>query len=108
VQLGALKRLRLDQALRRSIERNELHFVYQPQLDTASGRIAGAEALARWRHPEIGLVSPGQFIPIAEANGIIVDIGWLALHTACAQWQAWTSKGLTPGRLPSKSSCISC
>ena len=84
----ALDRLKIENGLRHAIERNELLLHYQPKADLATGRIVGAEALVRWKHPEQGMVSPGDFIPIAEETGIIVQISaWVidqALHQACA------------------------
>ncbi len=78
----------MEHALRLAIGRNELQLYYQPQVD-AHGRIVGAEALLRWLRPGIGMVSPAQFIPLAEETGLILPIGEWVLHTACAQLQAW-------------------
>ena len=86
----AEKRLHMENDLRDALRRNEFYLVYQPQYDIASGRILSAEVLIRWQHPERGLVSPVDFIPLAEESGLIVSIGEWVLHTACsvaAQWQ---------------------
>ena len=82
-------RVRLENGLRKALERRELSLHYQPQIDLASGRITGVEALLRWHHPEMGSISPAQFVPIAEDTGLIVPIGAWALQVACAQNMAW-------------------
>ena len=84
-----LKNLHLASALRQALERNELLLHYQPQFDLASGRIIGAEALLRWRHPEMGLIPPATFIPVAEDSGLIGGIGKWALEEACRQARRW-------------------
>jgi diguanylate cyclase (GGDEF)-like protein len=91
-----LLRVNLENKLRLAIARNELHLVYQPKVDLASGRVIGCEALLRWNHPELGAVSPGQFIPVAEESGLIVPIGDWALRSACAQCRVWNDAGLPP------------
>jgi diguanylate cyclase (GGDEF)-like protein/PAS domain S-box-containing protein len=90
----ALERAELESALRRALDRNEFELFYQPKVHTGSGRIIGAEALIRWNHPDMGLVSPTRFIPMAEEIGLIVPIGDWVLHTACAQNKAWQDAGL--------------
>jgi diguanylate cyclase (GGDEF)-like protein len=91
--------LALESALRRAIERQQLRLHYQPQIDLASGCIAGAEALLRWRHPALGEVSPARFIPIAEESGLIGVIGDWVLREAIAAAAAWQQAGLTPIRI---------
>jgi diguanylate cyclase (GGDEF)-like protein len=95
----SLHRLSLETALRRAIEREELSLVYQPKVRTATGRGTGAEALLRWRHPEMGLVGPGAFIPLAEETGLIVPLGDWVLHATCAQVRRWRGAGLRVPRI---------
>jgi diguanylate cyclase (GGDEF)-like protein len=90
------QRLALQEGLRHAVARNELFLVYQPQVDLQSRQIIGVEALLRWRHPELGMVSPATFIPLAEASGLIVAIGDWVLHAACRQNKAWQDAGLPP------------
>lgn len=91
--------VRMENDLRRAIERNELEVFYQPQARVTDGRIIGAEALLRWRHPTRGMVSPMEFIPLAEETGLINSIGEWVLRTACAQLQSWLQVGLPPIRI---------
>ncbi|MEH2085115.1 MAG: EAL domain-containing protein [Nostoc sp.] len=93
------ERMTLENELYGALERNELLVYYQPLVDLYSGQITAMEALVRWQHPTLGLVSPAKFIPIAEANGLILPIGEWVLRTACIQNCAWQLAGFTPIRI---------
>jgi len=93
------QRLELERNLRRALEHNEFELWYQPKVDLFSGQLEGVEALLRWRDPEHGLVSPGEFIPLAERTGLIIPLGERVLELACAQLAEWRAGDGLPGPL---------
>ena len=95
-EMNAMKqeRLSLEGQLRRAADRGELFLEYQPQTDLRTNQVIGAEALVRWRHPDLGLIEPNRFIPIAEQTNLILQIGKWVLHKACAQNVAWQRAGM--------------
>jgi diguanylate cyclase (GGDEF)-like protein/PAS domain S-box-containing protein len=95
----ASERMRIDNALRKALNANEFHLLYQPQIDLRSGKVVGMEALLRWHSAELGFVPPDQFIPIAENNGLIIPLGRWVLEQACRQAKVWLDRGLLSGTL---------
>lgn len=91
-----LKNLVLEQDLHKAIVNGELFVMYQPQVDLRTGKILALEALVRWKHPKRGLISPAEFIPIAEATGLIIPIGEYVLKESCMQLKEWHRNGLPP------------
>ncbi|MDO8705056.1 MAG: EAL domain-containing protein [Sulfuricaulis sp.] len=92
----ALEKFTLESSLRHALDRGEFLLYYQPQVNLSTGQVTGVEALLRWQHPELGLILPTQFIPVAEETGLMKAIDEWVLHTACAQAQAWQSAGIPP------------
>jgi diguanylate cyclase (GGDEF)-like protein/PAS domain S-box-containing protein len=95
----AHKKLFLEHNLRKAIDQEEFTLHYQPLVDLVSGRTTGAEALVRWRHPKLGLLSPMEFIPLAEETGLIIPLGEWILQKACTQAQKWRDSGFHPMRV---------
>ncbi|WP_084282521.1 putative bifunctional diguanylate cyclase/phosphodiesterase [Deefgea rivuli] len=94
INTNAVEHLQLASSMRNAIARGEFMLHYQPQIDLLTGDVIGAEALVRWRHPELGLVPPAKFIPIAENAGLIIEIGEWIVHQACQQTRQWQDEGI--------------
>lgn len=90
----AMERVHMEAALRKAIDQGQLFLQYQPQVRCDTGEVTGVEALVRWQHPELGLYSPGRFIPLAEETGLIIPLGEWVLQTATRQLQAWQAQGI--------------
>jgi diguanylate cyclase (GGDEF)-like protein len=106
MNVRAVERQSIEESLRRALERQEFALHYQPIINLKTGEISGAEALIRWNHPTRGLVSPAQFIPVAEDCGLILPIGNWVLREACRQAQAWAVAGLPLGTIAVNISAI--
>ncbi|MEH6470077.1 MAG: EAL domain-containing protein [Halopseudomonas sp.] len=91
---ASIERMQIEQKLRQALENNEFSLQYQPLIDVKSGKITSVEALLRWDNPDLGSIAPGQFIPLAEATGLIVPIGEWVVRSALAQFKAWRDAGL--------------
>ena len=96
IKMQSIERLKLETCLRHALERDQFELHYQPKVDLMTGQITGVEALLRWTHPELGVLPPAQFVPLAEETGLIVPIGRWVLKEACAQNMAWRRRRLLP------------
>ncbi len=96
IQAESARFLLIENALRRALERGQMHLHYQPQQSLRTGRIVGAEALLRGQHPELGWISPAEFVPIAESSGLITNIGEWVLRSAVKQMKNWIDRGMAP------------
>ena len=90
------EKLALEALLRRALAQGEFQVYYQPQVNIATGQVIGAEALVRWQNPDLGIISPAEFIPLAEETGLIIQIGEWVLLSACAQAASWLADGFSP------------
>jgi len=91
---SVVEHLHMASGLRTALAQGELQVHYQPQFELGSGRVIGAEALLRWKHPELGFIPPNKFIPVAESTGLINEVGSWVLHRACLEAQSWRAQGL--------------
>ncbi|MBF0295796.1 MAG: EAL domain-containing protein [Magnetococcales bacterium] len=99
IDVVSIKRMTIENGLRLALERDELFLHYQPQIHVVTGRLMGVEALIRWKSPELGLVSPVNFIPVAEESDLIIAIGDWVMRTACQQSMRWQEEGFAPIRM---------
>jgi EAL domain-containing protein (putative c-di-GMP-specific phosphodiesterase class I) len=93
---NAVRRVRLEMALRGALAKNEFMLHYQPKIDVRTGIVTGFEALLRWRHPEFGLLSPADYVPVLEESDLITPVGEWVLRTACRQIASWSARGIAP------------
>lgn len=98
IQEAADSRIKIEGALRHALKNNEFELYFQPQIDT-NNQLIGAEALIRWQHPETGTIPPGEFIPIAEESGLIIDIGHWVIESACKHLAAWSKERMEPPQI---------
>jgi diguanylate cyclase (GGDEF)-like protein/PAS domain S-box-containing protein len=96
---GVIERMQIEQELRAALKRKEFELHYQPQVFAEDGRVSGLEALVRWRHPHMGMISPMKFIPVAEEIGLIEELGAWVLNEACRQLAAWKAVGVSAKRM---------
>jgi len=94
-----IEKLSLDTGIHKALDNNEFNLVFQPQVNLRTGEIVGVEALLRWNHPEHGAISPSEFIPFAEESGLIIDIGYWVLNSACSELSQWRDAGLPEIRM---------
>jgi diguanylate cyclase (GGDEF)-like protein len=99
INTAIIHRLKLEQDLRKAVDKGELFILYQPQIDLRKQRVAGVEALVRWQHPTKGVISPLEFLPIAEETELIIKIGTYVRTAAFTQFKAWESQGIAPDRI---------
>ena len=93
------ERMLLEQGLLKAMEQQQFRLLYQPMADLAHGNLSGLEALVRWQHPSLGMISPAKFIPVAEECGLIEQLGEWVMRTACQQGQKWLAEGFSVPRL---------